>query len=962
MALGSEQMVGRAAELGVIDDALDQQAAGRFVALQVVGEPGIGKTRLLTELGARAEERGHLALAGSASELEHELPFWVFVDALDDYLQGLEPRRLEALGDETLARLGNVFPSLATAGDEVRDERYRTHKAVRRLLEHLSATKPLVLLFDDVHWADSGSVELLGSLFRRPSAARVLLAVAVRPRQLPERLSGTLERLHADGAAIRVELNALTAEEARELVGDAADPLYEQSGGNPFYLQQLARVRGPSSDGDGNSAGVALAGVEVPRTVAAALMEELALLPADTRRALEGAAVAGDPFEPELAAAIAGLSEEATVGALDELLRRDLVRPTDVPRRFRFRHPIVRGAVYEAAPGGWRLQAHERAAETLAMRGASATARAHHIERCARTGDAGAVAVLQEAAATVAHRAPATAARILGAAIRLLGADQAAERAELLGTRAQAQAAAGEWQPAYMTLTECLELLPDHSTEMRLRLTSACAGLENLLGLHQQAHTRLTTALGELADMTSPEGIGLMLELAVDGFYRMEYNSMWDWAGRALDAARPRGDRSLTAAAAGMATLAASFSGQTADAEAVCAEGAELVDSMADAELAPRIDWAIDTLAGSELYLDRTSEAGAHSDRAVALAEATGQANALPILFWAGLIRTGQGRLVEAAAILDTAIERARVANHSEGLVWNLFARSLAATAAGDAEPALALAEEAVELARPGGRTFPAMGAGVALAGALVGVDAHARATEVLLEAGGGDALPLAPACWRPASFEVLTRSLLGSDRRDDAARAAERALSLAGTLGTRTATASAERAVGAVALHAEDPQAAAGHALAAAEAAEGAGTPIEAALARLLAGRALAQADEKDRAVTELQNAAASFQACGALCRRDEAERELGRLGRRPHRRSRKGDAGATGLRSLSARELEVAQLIVDRKTNSQIAAELFLSPKTVETHIRHLFQKLGVSSRVEVARAVERAERAAH
>jgi DNA-binding NarL/FixJ family response regulator len=208
----------------------------------------------------------------------------------------------------------------------------------------------------------------------------------------------------------------------------------------------------------------------------------------------------------------------------------------------------------------------------------------------------------------------------------------------------------------------------------------------------------------------------------------------------------------------------------------------------------------------------------------------------------------------------------------------------------------------------------------------------------------------------------VVTRSLLGSDRRDDAARAAERALSLAGTLGTRTATASAERAVGAVALHAEDPQAAADHALAAAEAADGAGTPIEAALARLLAGRALAQADEKDRAVTELQNAAASFQACGALCRRDEAERELGRLGRRPHRRSKKGDAGATGLRSLSARELEVAQLIVDRKTNSQIAAELFLSPKTVETHIRHLFQKLGVSSRVEVARAVERAERTAH
>ena len=197
-------------------------------------------------------------------------------------------------------------------------------------------------------------------------------------------------------------------------------------------------------------------------------------------------------------------------------------------------------------------------------------------------------------------------------------------------------------------------------------------------------------------------------------------------------------------------------------------------------------------------------------------------------------------------------------------------------------------------------------------------------------------------------------------DRRDDAAQAAERALSLAGTLGTRTATASAERAVGAVALHAQDPQAAA------ATRWQPPRRPTERArrsrpLWRLLAGRALAQADEKERAVTELEHSAASLRPAARWAAATGLS-ELGKLGRRPHRRSRKGDAGATGLRSLSERELEVAQLIVDRKTNSQIAAELFLSPKTVETHVRHLFEKLGVSSRVEVARVVERAERTAH
>jgi DNA-binding CsgD family transcriptional regulator len=101
-------------------------------------------------------------------------------------------------------------------------------------------------------------------------------------------------------------------------------------------------------------------------------------------------------------------------------------------------------------------------------------------------------------------------------------------------------------------------------------------------------------------------------------------------------------------------------------------------------------------------------------------------------------------------------------------------------------------------------------------------------------------------------------------------------------------------------------------------------------------------------------------LEACGAPAQRDAAERELGRLGLRPHRRTRPGtrDGGAL-IDSLTGRELEVARLVVDRKTNAQIAAALFLSPKTVESHIRHLFQKLSVSSRVEVARVVERADR---
>ena len=119
MAVAVEQLVGRSAELGVIDTALAGLERRSFGALELVGEPGIGKTRLLGELASRADDAGHLVLSGSASELERELPFWVFVDALDEYLESLEPRRLGALDDEVVADLGGIFPALAGGDDAV---------------------------------------------------------------------------------------------------------------------------------------------------------------------------------------------------------------------------------------------------------------------------------------------------------------------------------------------------------------------------------------------------------------------------------------------------------------------------------------------------------------------------------------------------------------------------------------------------------------------------------------------------------------------------------------------------------------------------------------------------------------------------------------------------------------------------------------------------------------------------
>jgi DNA-binding NarL/FixJ family response regulator len=205
----------------------------------------------------------------------------------------------------------------------------------------------------------------------------------------------------------------------------------------------------------------------------------------------------------------------------------------------------------------------------------------------------------------------------------------------------------------------------------------------------------------------------------------------------------------------------------------------------------------------------------------------------------------------------------------------------------------------------------------------------------------------------------LLTRCWLALGDRDAARATAERAVAIAASVELPMTAAWADRAAAAVALDVGDADVAAAAALASATSADRAGAVIEAALSRVLAGRALAEAGDRDAALVELERAAAAFEGCGATNHRDATERELRKLGRVVHRRTRKGSSGSGALAELSERELEVARLVVDRMTNKQIAAELFVSLKTVEAHMRNLFRKLDVSSRVEVARAVERAER---
>ena len=171
---------------------------------------------------------------------------------------------------------------------------------------------------------------------------------------------------------------------------------------------------------------------------------------------------------------------------------------------------------------------------------------------------------------------------------------------------------------------------------------------------------------------------------------------MRTWSTRSLDAARPLGDRGLLATAAAGRRARGRVRRVTTEAgRAAADEAAALVDAMPDEELARHLEFAGNALAGAEMLLDRYEVGLRHAERTLAVAEATGQGQRLPVLFWTGTVRTMCGRLREAAEVLDTAIEIARVAGHEQGMAWNLFARSFTALAAGDNATALTTAREA---------------------------------------------------------------------------------------------------------------------------------------------------------------------------------------------------------------------------------------------------------------------------
>ena len=736
-----------------------------------------------------------------------------------------------------------------------------------------------------------------------------------------------------------LRLAPLAPADAGRLIGPglpaaARTEILRQSGGNPFYVEQLARA---GANG-------------VPASVAVAMDQEIRLLSEPARALARGAAVAGDPAELALAAAAAGLTEDAALGAIDELVDRDVLRRTAIARRYAFRHPLVRRSVYHGAGEAWRLAAHARAAAALAARPAALVARAHHLERCAAPGDAEAAAVLERAAHVAAGRAPAVAATLLAAALRTLPGADGARRLGLLAPLATAQAAAGRLPDALETLLAALAEIPAEHAALRARLIAACASCENALGRHEAAHARLLSALaGQPADGAA--AAELQVELAADALFGSDFAAMTRWAEAASGSARALGDPGLRAVADALVCFAAYGTGRPADADAARRAAADGMDALPDEALAGRLDLPY-YLGFAEYFCERYEDAARHLRRGIAVARTVGHGR------FAGFCMVGlaqalerAGRLGEALATAEAAVEAARLSGNPQAIGFALVAEAWTAAEVGDTERARRAAEEAVAV--------------------LDGLDdsvltraTHAHVGVVWLEIGdparcvaqlAAADLPGIEPGRRGWLHAVLARAELARGDRDAAATWAARSAATVSGLGLPLAEAWSLHARALLALDGGDAAGAATLALAAAERADAVRTPVPAARCRTLAGIASAAAGDRATAVRLLTRAEAELASCGAERHRDEAARALRRLGHRvaPRRRRFERERALTGL---SRRELEIAERVALGRTNREIAGQLFLSEKTVEGYLTNVFAKLGVSSRAEVAEAVGR------
>ncbi|MFB4309615.1 AAA family ATPase [Actinomadura sp. GTD37] len=612
---------GRGRELAALARILDTpDPSVRLV--EISGDPWIGKSRLLEELGDLARERGWTVAPGAAGPLPATLPFGVFTDALHDLLAPGGEALLDGFPPHHVSWLAGIFPTLTRHAPDLAlpenpSEMHHVFHAIRALLDNLGAANRLLLIADDLHWADEASIALVAYLLRHPPAERVLLVAARRPRQTGESLHAVLDGAVTTGQSTRIDLPPLSDDAITALLPDLEPhrlhALREAAGGSPgLFLALAALEEGPPEPAAGG-----------PRPAT-----EIWLSPLREFRGLSplgwtiahSAALVREPFDIELLETVAQVGEAEVRASVDELVRHDILRLDETERTFRFRNRLLRRTAYEAAGAAWRLGAHTRAAAVLRDREAPLPQIALHLGHSVVTGeDAESGGILTEAARAVLWEDPEQAAAWTRAALEMRprgddGRPDSAEQRLLLAT---ALALTGRLQESLAIFEHTASRASGGPGEPRIWH----AQVLRLLGRHAEAVALLEQAItalppGAVRDRARWTGTLLATSFETGRTPR---------APDGVDHARLADDPVLHSL---LLALRALGHGDQRDGTDLADDrvrhvraAAELVDGLPDTALLPLLD-ALYWLGRAETEAGLDEEALAHLERALRLATA----------------------------------------------------------------------------------------------------------------------------------------------------------------------------------------------------------------------------------------------------------------------------------------------------------------------------------------------------
>jgi DNA-binding CsgD family transcriptional regulator len=932
----------RERELAALDDALAAtEAGGDGRVVLVEGPPGIGKTALLDELDERATARGRRVLRATGSEMERDFGFGVVRQLFGPLLRSLDPAARARLFAGPVALAAAIFGLAEPDAFDLAPTEASLY-GLFWLVIGLVETGPLVISIDDAHWADVASLRFVRYLAQRLDGLSALVVLAARPNEpgvQAETLHGLSTALALSPIRPPLLSEAATATLVREEIGGASSApvevaCHEATGGNPLLIESLLAEL---DAGSGPAAPITPAGVSTigPERVGAGVIERAAALDPRGPDVLRATAVLGDGADLRTLVALAEVDRDAGGTILDGLAAASILAPG---RERRFAHPLLRTAVYEAIPPATRAETHARAARLLRERGAEPEAVAAHLLLCEPDGDAEALAVLEAAADRAdARGAPESVVTYLGRALAEI--DDPARRGAILrrlgraGIAVRDPASLGHLQAAAESVAD-----PALALDIYLELADALA----MAGIWDGSVATIDAAFARFGDSDLPGVLDLeAIRAAARGYDPAEADRLFADLPRLVELVRGRTDaesRHLRWVLAGLGAIGETMSREEViELAAPESRGWSVKQGDRESSLVFQASLGlllVDALAEGERLAAVFDEDARRRGSLMAMIGAVGFKAALDqrqgrlesaeqnLLAAIDLVQRNELSLMALTTFLhfclDTIIERPAL-DHLADLVEELeVPPSFGQTASG----AFVLdVRAAVRLAR-GDRS-----------GAL----ATLRETEALMRP-----LRVGP---RLSPWRSRLATALPDGDRAEAVALAEEELSLAGELAAPRAEGIALRALGLLAGGDEGIELL-GRSV---ERLRLADAPYESARSLTELGAALGRANRRREARERLRDAAEVAQRCGATRLEARIDEEVRVAGGKPRRRA------VSGPDSLTPSERRVASAAAAGATNREIGQALFVSMRTVEMHLTNAYRKLGISTRAELARALD-------